>query len=69
MNSKKYKYSKEMPESGQFIRIWTYNGKIWSDTMKIEDGRLFYDAGEEMYWVTESYSTDTLENVFYISLV
>lgn len=29
-----------MPKCGQFVAVWMYNGKVWSDTFKFENGSL-----------------------------
>lgn len=34
----------EAPKSGQFVAMWTYNGKIWSGTYQYINGELYkYD--------------------------
>lgn len=30
------------PMEGQFVEIWTYNNRIWSDVLKWVDGDLLY---------------------------
>lgn len=27
----------EMPEEGQFVAVWEYNGRIWCDTYLVSD--------------------------------
>lgn len=41
----------EMPEEGQFVAVWEYNGEIWSDTFSIIDGELmkFSDDRDDFY--------------------
>ena len=29
-----YSIVRDMPTSGQFVRIWSFNDKIWSDTFR-----------------------------------
>ena len=31
----------EMPKEGQFVAVWIYRGKIWSDTFRWKSGKLF----------------------------
>lgn len=33
--------SKFMPESGQFVAMWTHNNQVWSYTLRIRDGVLY----------------------------
>lgn len=33
--------SKIMPDSGQFVAMWTYNNQVWSYTLRIRDGVLY----------------------------
>jgi hypothetical protein len=28
----------EMPEEGQFVVVWEFGGRIWSDTFLVSDG-------------------------------
>jgi hypothetical protein len=38
----------QMPQTGQFVLIWSYDGKIWSDVCKWIDGVLYrYDKSSE----------------------
>jgi hypothetical protein len=30
-----------MPESGQFVAMWTHNNQVWSYTLRIRDGVLY----------------------------
>lgn len=38
------------PTAGQFVAIWTYNGKVWSNTLRAVGGALFvfYDDDATM---------------------
>lgn len=29
----------KQPTEGQFIRVWEYDGKLWSDVVRIVDGQ------------------------------
>lgn len=40
------KQVKEIPQDGQFVAIWKYDGKLWSSTHKREDGVLLAYSGE-----------------------
>lgn len=31
----------KMPTDGQFVAVWEYDGKIWSDVFKFKNGRLY----------------------------
>ena len=46
---------KEQPESGQFVRIWEFDGKVWAVSVEWQDGKLmtfnpdgdhFFDADQ-----------------------
>jgi hypothetical protein len=40
-----------MPEEGQFVAIWTVEGKIWSYTLKWGSGKLYvYDPDSDYFW-------------------
>jgi hypothetical protein len=42
-----YELLTDFKEDGQYVIIWTYNGKIWSDTVIINAGEFFkYAEGE-----------------------
>lgn len=44
------KMIKEMPKEGQFIVIWEYNNKLWSETYEWENNELYhYDSIEDEY--------------------
>jgi hypothetical protein len=32
------KQTMSRPDSGQYVCIWQYEGKIWSETVNVEDG-------------------------------
>lgn len=32
------KHVNEMPKNGQFVVVWTYGGKTWSETWRWNDG-------------------------------
>lgn len=36
----KFKETDIMPTEGQFVAVYEYGGKIWSDILKWEDGKL-----------------------------
>jgi hypothetical protein len=39
---------KEMPASGQFVAIWIYNGRIWSETCMYKGESLYaYSQAED----------------------
>jgi hypothetical protein len=38
----KFVMHNEMPSSGEFIAIWTYEGMLRSDNLIWEDGKLYY---------------------------
>ena len=38
----KYVMHNEMPLSGEFIAVWTYEGMLRSDNLIWEDGKLYY---------------------------
>jgi len=44
------KYRKELPETGQFVLVWDYDGKVWSDTFKWCDSHLLHYAGYSDGW-------------------
>lgn len=37
-----------MPESGQFVALWTYEGRPWSATLKYENGILLEWQQQEL---------------------
>ena len=40
----------EMPKSGQFVAVWKFKGRIWSDTYKWEDGILYEWSERDGGW-------------------
>jgi hypothetical protein len=39
-----------MPKEGQFVAIWTFEGRVWSCTLKWESSKLyFYDADTDHF--------------------
>jgi hypothetical protein len=44
------------PTEGQFVAIWTNNGRVWSGTYKIYDGREYqWDTFAQMWCESELY--------------
>lgn len=43
--------SSVQPTEGQFVRLWEFNGKVWSDVCKFKDGELFVFDGIDDSWV------------------
>lgn len=50
----------EMPKEGQFVAVWIYRGKIWSDIFKWKDGKLYYFDNEHdefcSHWTEKSHT-------------
>lgn len=49
----------EMPKEGQFVAVWIYRGKIWSDTFRWKLGNLYYFENDHdsfcSYWNEQSH--------------
>lgn len=58
----------EMPTEGQFVAMWEYNNKIWSDTFRWVDGSLKISSKDGEDWYEHQlYPGDICENaIFYI---
>ena len=48
----------EMPEEGQFVAVWEYNGKIWSDTYYWEDDKLLCFSNESEEFEIQDHELD-----------
>ncbi len=48
-----YKVVREMPEDGQFLIVWKFNGEVHADSMKIEDGIQYMYSSHYDDWETE----------------
>lgn len=48
------KHVNEMPKSGQFVVVWVYNGKLWSETWRWNDGvvEIFIENATTEEWRT-----------------
>lgn len=66
---KVYKPHKTMPTTGEFLAIWTFNDKVWSDKFKWDDGELMYYNAEEDFYSKESngFPSQELENIIYVT--
>lgn len=43
------------PTTGQFVAVWEYDGEMWSDTYRWDNGDLFMFDAEEDVWVHQPY--------------
>lgn len=43
-------------EGSNFLRIWNYNGHIWSEKWKIENGRNYRFLADTDQWDSDSFS-------------
>ena len=45
------KITTKMPKKGQFVMIWKYNGRTWSETLRHKDGKLMkYGLSIDNLW-------------------
>lgn len=45
------KQVQERPEEGQYVAIWSYGGKIWSNAFREENGRrmMYYEEEDDFF--------------------
>lgn len=65
----KMKTVKGMPKSGQFIGVWCYNGVIWSDTFKWENGVLKEYNDHEDDWISARDVAEGVEINWFVMVV
>jgi hypothetical protein len=46
--------TRKMPQKGQFIIVWIYNNKLWSDTVMWKDRMLFTAKDHGNTWKEET---------------
>lgn len=61
------KITQTMPEPGQFVAVWEYNGLTWSSTHKFVDEALLrrnddLDLPDERKWISASGDREFYEN-------
>lgn len=44
------KKTEQRPTEGQFLAFWEFNGVPWCETMKIEDGTIYYYCALSNEW-------------------
>lgn len=52
-----------MPSKGQFVAVWEYNNEIWSNTVKIEDGKVFVYSEHHDDWVRDRLFLESMEHL------
>lgn len=60
------KHVNEMPKNGQFVVVWAYDGKIWSETWRWNDGVveiLLDDTAAEEWRTNDCYYDDGYEDL------
>lgn len=63
------KIRKTMPKKGQFIAIWAFGGKIWSEVLRWEDGKLMeYERENSNSFMSSRHPMDQLKYQGYIVL-
>lgn len=58
-------------EGSHFLRIWNYDGHIWSEKWKIEDARYYLYLSDADRWKADSFSeamNSGCNNIRYITL-
>ena len=62
--------SRTKPTSGQFIEMWEYNGQVWSQNYKWNDGTLYSFSYESDGWVIDhnTLTGNDITNVQYITV-
>lgn len=63
------KFQTEQPTRGQFVAVWTYDDKVWSDTYAWIGGKLhiYCDVSDEFKRETKTFVDDI--TFFYITEV
>ena len=56
----------EMPISGQFVMVWKFEGSIWSETLKWEDGRLWHYLESIDEWDVYIKCNDLIQDVKFV---
>lgn len=60
------KHVNEMPKNGQFVVVWVYDGKLWSETWRWNNGVveiLMDDDTAEDWRVNDCYYDDGYEDL------
>lgn len=58
----------EMPKQGQFVAVWEYNGKMWSETYKWENEILYiYSSSKDGWRINDIFFSETIKRKFYIA--
>lgn len=60
------KHVNEMPKNGQFVVVWVYDGKLWSETWRWNNGVveiLMDDATAEEWRTNDCYYDDGYEDL------
>lgn len=60
------KHVNEMPKNGQFVVVWVYDGKLWSETWRWNNGVveiLMDDVTAEDWRVNDCYYDDGYEDL------
>ena len=65
----KLKNVTEMPTKGQFIIVWTFNGKVWSDAYRFNDELLEKYSNFSGVWVVCPMWKPGLAQTFYYCIV
>jgi hypothetical protein len=69
------KITNKMPKDGQFIAVWKYQGKVWSEVLRYHEGELqkyTVDLGEDSdivdTWVSSYHPYPRVDYLGYITL-
>ncbi|AFQ97164.1 putative phage protein [Aeromonas phage Aes508] len=54
----------EMPKNGQFVVVWVYDGKLWSETWRWNDGVVeIHDIAFDEWRTNDCYYDDCYEDL------
>jgi len=70
MGDAKFHLLSEQPKEGQFIRVWVYANRIWSDTTMVSSGELLVNkyTDDDQFEVGQELTRAQEENCFFIKL-
>ena len=56
----------DMPLGGQFVMVWKFEGSIWSETLKWEDGRLWRYLESIDEWDVYAKGNDLIQDIKFV---